>query len=200
MQKIILAIVLLLIGGFFINVHFEGEAKRKAEELETKRFEEVTRRAVKKMVSRTNAVDDWTHQLKKGKKYSSLILTTDLEAAWLIDRPILFIGAIKDIVTKDNLHYTVQLKRVFLQRSYYIFGMKMELSLRSSKKIIDSFLKKHPNLDSYDGIAVIADISNIRVTSFLDDGLREEMRIGEGELLDIQYVGDVLIKKLKIDF
>ena len=199
MQKIILAIVLLLIGGFFINVHFEGEAKRKAEELETKRFEEVTRRAVKKMVSRTKAVDDWVLYLKKGKQYSSLILTMDLETVWLTNRPILFVGVIKDIATQDNFHYTIQLESGFLNNSYYLFGIELEVSLRASKEMIDSFLKKHPDLDSYNnGIAVIAQINSIRRAYSIDDEVRTTVRIGEGELLDIQYVGNIPMKKLDI--
>jgi len=71
------------------------------------------------------------------------------------------------------------------------------VSLRSSKKIIDSFLKKHPNLNYYDNLAVIARINNIRAVSFLgEDGLMEEVRIGEGKLLDIKYIGRVSLKKL----
>ncbi len=197
MKKIIWAIVAVAIAGYFINSHFEDESKRKVEELKTKKSEEVIRTAVKKMVSRSNAVYDWALHLEKGKKYFSPIFTIDLESVWLTKRPILFIGVIKDIATLDKLNYTIELKRGFHHGEYYVFGEKMEVSLRSSKKIIDSFLKKHPNLNYYDNLAVIARINNIRAVSFLgEDGLMEEVRIGEGKLLDIKYIGRVSLKKL----
>ena len=93
-------------------------------------------------------------------------------------------------------HTIVLIKRNFLFG--YMFGTELQLSLLSSKERIDSFLKQHPDLfkdNGYgfsNGVAVIARVKTIRTTYVPgEEGEREEVRIGEGELVNILYTGDV---------
>ena len=197
MKKIIWIIVALVIGGYFVNSYLENEAKRDAERAEAKRVKQTIKSAVAEMVSRTGAVDDWESSLSKGEKFRlSPIFTVELEKLWLENQPILFIGNIKDIATYNESHYIVLIKRNFLFG--YMFGTELQLSLLSSKERIDSFLKQHPDLfkdNGYgfsNGVAVIARVKTIRTTYVPgEEGEREEVRIGEGELVNILYTGDV---------
>ena len=197
MKKIIWIIVALVIGGYLVNSYLENEAKRDAERAEAKRVKQTIKSAVAEMVSRTGAVDDWESSLSKGEKFRlSPIFTVELEKLWLENQPILFIGNIKDIATYNESHYIVLIKRNFLFG--YMFGTELQLSLLSSKEHIDSFLKQHPGLfkdNGYgfsNGVAVIARVKTIRTTYVPgEEGEREEVRIGEGELVNILYTGDV---------
>ena len=196
MKKIIWIIVALVIGGYLVNSYLENEAKRDAERAKAKRVKQTIKSAVAEMVSRTGAVDDWDSRLSKGERFRfGSIFTVELEKLWLENHPILFIGNIKDIATYNESHYIVLIKRNFLFG--YMFGTELQLSLLSSKERIDSFLKQHPDLfkDSYgfsNGVAVIARVKTIRTTYVPgEEGEREEVRIGEGELVNILYTGDV---------
>ena len=64
----------------------------------------------------------------------------------------------------------------------------------ASKEIVDSFLRKHPDLFKRfnDSVAVVARIYSIRtINIFGEEGQRREVKIGDGELVDIRYTGDV---------
>jgi hypothetical protein len=110
MKKIIWTIVVLVIVGYLATSYFVNKAKHErelAEELaETKRAEQKLKSAVVEMVSRRGAVDDWESHLSKGESVRlGPILTVELEKLWLGNRPILFVGAIKDVITYNESHY-----------------------------------------------------------------------------------------------
>lgn len=197
MKKVICIIVALIIAGYFTNSYLETKAKREAEQAEAKRIEQNIKATVAEMVSRTNAVNDWERRLSKGENFrSEPILTVELERLWLGNQPILFIGAIKDIATYNESYYTLLVERSLLGSFDYLFGTELQLSLKSSKQQIDAFLKQQPNLfKDYgfnNGVAVIARVKTIRTTYVPgEEGARQEVKIGDGELVDIRYTGDV---------
>jgi len=198
MKKMIWIIVALVVGGYFVNSYLENKAKREAEQAEIERIEQATKSAVAQMVSQTGAIEDWESRLSKGKEFRfEPILTVELERLWLQNRPILFVGSIRDIATQDQSHYTIIVERSLFSSLEHIFSSELELSLVSNKEQIDTFLKKYPNLFTdygldNNGVAVIAHISAIRTVYFTgDEGDREEIKIGDGELIDIMYTGDI---------
>lgn len=197
MKRVIWIIVALIIGGYFINSYLETKAKREKKQAEARRTEQTIKTAVAELVFRTGAVGDWERRLSRGEKFrSELILTVELEKLWLENRPILFIGAIKDIATYNESHYNVLVERSLFSSFDYMFDTELQLSLLSSKQQVDVFLKQHPNLfKDYgfnNGVAVIARVKTIRTTYVLgEEGKRQEVKIGEGELVDILYTGDV---------
>lgn len=197
MKRIVWIIIAVAVGGYFFNSYTVKKAKREAEAAETNRIEQATKSAVSQMASRTNAVSDWTENLSKGESLRfEPILTVELERLWLQQRPILFVGSIKDIATHDHSQYVVLIERSPYSSYDYMFGTELQLSLFSSKELIDSLIKKHPDLfkdyEFKNGVAVVARINAIRTTSITGkEGDREEVKIGDGELLDIQYTGDV---------
>jgi hypothetical protein len=197
MKKIIWIILILAVGGFFVNLYMDRKAKREAKEEEAERTKQTIKLAVTKMVVQTNAIDDWEKSLTKGEQLrTDSILTVELEKVWLKNRPVLFVGSIKDISTKDQLNYSVLIERNLFVNSKYIIFNELQLSLLSNKELIDSFLIKYPNvvkgygLDN--GIAVVAHINSIRTVSVSDgENTSHEIRVGDGELIDIAYTGNL---------
>ena len=197
MKKVIWIIVALVVGGYFVNSYMENKAKREAERAEAERIEHTIKSAVAEMVSRTGAINDWEPRLSKGEQFRlEPILTVELEKLWLQNRPILFIGSVKDIATLNQSQYTVLIEMSLFGSFEHMFGTELQLSLLSSKERIDSFLEKHPDLfKNYgfnNGVAVVTRINAIRTTYVPgEEGGREEVKIGVGEMLDIIYTGDV---------
>lgn len=197
MKKIVWAIIAATVVGYFINSYTVNKAKREAEKAEAERIERVTKAAVVQMAAQTNAISDWEETLSNGESFRfEPILTVELERLWLQQRPILFIGSIKDVATYDNSQYAISLERSFYGSLDYMFDTELQLSLLSEKEYVDSFLKKHPDLfKDYgfnNGVAVVARIHAIKTTTVLgEEGEQEEVKIGVGELLDILYTGNV---------
>jgi len=196
-KRAIAIILIVLIGGYFINKYFENKARKEAERAEAKRIEETIRASVSEMVRRTNAIDTWEKVLKKGEKFSfERILTIELERLWLTERPILFIGAIKDVVTVDKENYRMEIERSFVRRLQHMFGTELQLTLQCSKQKVDLLLTKNPNLFKDFGfkneVAVVADIDEIdtRLVSGAAGEIKE-IKIGKGKCIDMIYTGDV---------
>lgn len=200
MKRAIWIIVIILIGGFFVNNYLKNKAKKEAEKAEAKRIEENTKALVAEMVTRTNAIETWEKDLSKGKQEFGIetILTVELERLWLTDRPILFVGAIKDIATKDQENYRMEIERSSFDSYGYMFGIELRLELQCQKQKIDSFLKEHQDLfKDYgfkNGIAVIADIDEIETKTVSgSEGASEDIKVGKGKCIDILYTGDVIL-------
>lgn len=195
--KLIWISAAVLLGVFFINNHSEEKSKREIQQAERKRIQQETKSAVAQMSQRYHAVSDWSNQLSKGENYRQApILTIELEHLWQGDRPILFIGPIKDVSTLDSDNYELVVERGSFD-SDFMFSTEFRLSLRVSKALLDSFLKKHPKLmgDVFDsGVAVVGKISSITTDERGkndENGEIFEVKTGKGELLEIQYVENV---------
>lgn len=193
MKKAIWIIAALVVGGYFVNSYMENEAKR----AEAKSVRQTIKSAVAEMVSRTGAINDWDLRLSKGEEFRfEPILTVELEKLWLQNRPILFIGSIEDITTHNQSQYTVLVERSLYGSFAHTFDTELQLLLLFSKERINSFLEKHPDLFKdfgfNNGVAVVARINAIRTTYMPgEEGMRKAVKIGDGEMLDIIYTGDV---------
>jgi hypothetical protein len=194
--KLIWIVAVVAIGVFFVNKLLDERTKRDVQRLETQRVELETKTGVSKMAMDTNAVIDWDKRLSKDENYRmSPVLTIELEQLWQGDRPILFIGSIKDISSGVGGDYLVVIERG-LFTSDPMFETELRLSLHAPKALIDPFLAKHPKLfaDSgfNNGVAVVAKVQAINTSDELrEDDERVEVKTGLGELLEIQYTGDV---------
>ena len=171
---------------------------REKQEAERVAFESKIKNDLKNMVSNTGAITNWESALSKGENIRrGPILSIELEKAWLHSEPILYIGSIKDIKTKDDNNYTVSFERNFYGRLDYIFlGTELELSVECSKDNIDSFLQKYPAIFTdngfNNGIAVIAKIDQISASDILYEyGDRIEVKIGIGHCVSMLFTSDV---------
>lgn len=205
-KNIIYIVLTIIIIGFFVITVKHIRLKKFAEQsvmkqkIQNEREEEEKKKqlinsTIKDLVSKSNAYDGWENQLSNGKRVRiKPIWTLELEKAWIIDRPILFKGTIKDISTLDDAYCRVIIERndITSDPNHCLFNTKLRLSLSSAKTLIDNFLAESPNFISYDNdfnyqVAVIAQIRKIKTAYItdLEEGLENEVRIGEGELFDI---------------
>lgn len=197
MKRVIWIIVIILIGGYFVNNYLEDKAKKEAEKTETERIENATKVAIAQLVKKTNAVDNWEKALSKGEQFRvEPILTVELERLWLTDRPILFVGEIKDIATIDQETYRMEIEGSLFSGFEYILGTELRLALKCQRQRIVSFLKEYPNLfKDYglkNGVAVIADIDEIETKTVSgSEGEKEEIKIGKGKCIDLLYTGNI---------
>ena len=198
MNKIAWILVVIAVGGYFTNSFIQEKIKQKQLLMEEKRAEEIIKENVAQITSSYNAVDNWPTILSKGERYrSETILTIELEKLWLQERPILFIGSIKDIATHDNSQYSILIERNLNSSFKYSFPTELQLSLTSSQERINSFLQNHPNIfkkyEFDNSVAVVAKVNSIRtVYAPRYEGVHREIRIGDGQLLEIVYTGPVL--------
>lgn len=200
-RKVLLIIVgllvVLFVGGYFVNSHIAKKAKEAAEKAEEERIKESTKAVVAQSVERTNAVKNWEESLSRGDQFRSQpILTVELERLWLTDRPILFVGTIKDIATKDKDNYSVEIERGLLSSLQNMFATDLSLVLECPKQRMDSFLNEHPDLFKGGGlnnyVAVIAAIAEIEAKTVpASEGETKEVKIGRGKCIDILYTGNV---------
>jgi hypothetical protein len=191
-KHVIWILLIILIGGYFVNNYFESKSKKEAvkeaKKAEAEKIENAITTAIAKLVKSTNAVDNWENELIKSEQFRSKPLTIDFERLWIIDRPILFIGAIKDIATQDQDTYKME-----VESDFYYFDTELLLTLQCSRQKIDSFLKQHPDLFKYmdsDNVAIIADINEIETKSKIIEGEAVNLKVGKGKCIDILYTGD----------
>ena len=197
MKTFIWILIILAAGAYFVNTSLDNKASRETERAEEQGIKDTIHVAIGEMVARTNATDNWERQLVKEDDIRfEPVLTIELEKLWLNDRPILFLGTIKDISTYDETHYTVLIERNATYSSKFTLITELQLSLHCEKQIIDEFLEEHPNLFKEfhleNSVAVAANIKSIRTHYIPSEGISsEEIKTGEGDLVEILYIGDV---------
>ncbi len=111
MRRIVWVVAVLALVGYVFYSRMENKARLEAEHAEKEKIEQATKAAVYQMASRTNAVTYWEDKLRKAKKGGAeTILTVELERLWLQQKPILFIGEIRDIATYDSANRAYPVK------------------------------------------------------------------------------------------
>lgn len=193
-QRIFVILVVMAVGGYFAYDYFQSKALEKttkeAAHKARKEKRELRHAAVAQMVSKYNAVNDWEDILRKGTPArNKKILTMELENLWLINKPILFKGRIKDISIFDDRNYLMTLDSSR-------FSTKLALNLKCPKKMIDSFLEANPKASS-GTVAIIARVSKIESgIRKTEEGDVEEIKTGVGQCMDILLYNDFFLEDL----
>lgn len=145
------------------------------------------------MIERTGANDGWATALGNGNVIQfGGVLTVDLERVWMVDTPIVFFGAIKDIKSSSTNSYEVVVEESLWSPGVYYVGTDLRLRLNVTKDVMDKFLERHPDLfGGYglnNGAAVVARIMAIEQLERVDEaGGSVDIKIGVGSLVDIVY-------------
>jgi hypothetical protein len=157
----------------------ESRAKEQAQE-------EALRMAVQTFAKNSDADIAWRKSIIK--KHSDLLYSINLEAAWLINNPILFIGTLKNVATADGVNY-----HLLISDSYRSPVLKLQLLCPKQK--VDSIIKTINNdPDTFFGpkIAVAAKVTQIKYEPQPAKEGMERVFIGHGTCTDIMYLGDDL--------
>lgn len=186
MKRVIIILLAIAIGGYFAYGYYQDKIKEMAIKEARQKERELQHIAVARMTSKHNAVNDWEEKLSEDRfNIRKRILTMDLEKSWLIDKPILFKGRIRDIYILDASNYRMIIDGLNIFRGGSAFSDQLALSLNCQKGMIDSFLRTNKDPSSLT-VAVIANINKIE-TGFrkIEEGRDKEIKIGIGHGIDI---------------
>ncbi len=155
----------------------DSRAKEKAQE-------EALRVAVLTFAKDSGADTIWGKSIiKKQPRY---LYSIDLEAAWLIDKPILFIGTLENVATGNDINY-----QLLIRDSRHSPEFKLELLCPKQK--VDSIIKAmNSDTETFFGakIAVAAKVTQVEYRLQPAKEGMERVFIGHGNCLNIMYLGD----------
>ena len=186
MKRVIIILVAIAIGGYFAYDYYQDKIEKMEIKEARQKERELQHIAVAQMISKYNAVNDWEEKLSEGRfNIRKKILTMELEKSWLIDRPILFKGRIRDIYILDASNYRTIIDGLNIFRGGSAISDQLALSLNCQKGMIDSFLRTNKDASSV-MVAVIANINKVE-PGFrkIEEGGEKEIKIGIGDCIDI---------------
>ena len=155
----------------------ESRAKEQAQE-------KALRVSVQDFAKDSGADTSWRKSIIN--KHSRLLYSIDLEAAWLIDSHILFIGTLENVATGNDINY-----QLLIRDSRH--SPEFKLQLFCPKQKVDSIIKiinNDPNAFFGAKIAVAARVSHIEYRLQPAKEGMERVFIGHGNCLNIMYLGD----------
>lgn len=187
----------IIVFGYIITTCVDNNAKEKAEE--EKKQKDISEKSsrIASMAQSWNADDSWVSQLSNGEKIKiGNIMVIDLEKVWLQNKPILFYGFISDISTYNEDFYVITMKRGYGGK--IIIAQELRLLVIAEKAKIDHLRMSHPEITESFGrsnIAAIVSISSINSQTTVDsDGDEKEIKIGNGRMIDLVYIGETRIE------
>jgi hypothetical protein len=191
-------------------------------EKDKKNNEEILKKAIKEkeinqklngLISELKADTSWIDKLgiKKSSTYVDKYYTKDIENAWLIQNPILFIGGIKDIKNHDEYNYSIKID--FTSTSLSIMTLtktKLSLEVICPKTITDLIIRDfEENYHRIPGfpitVAAVAKINKVdlRTETNTSENYTKEIAIGYGNCVGMQLApqeADSLKKIFKLEY
>lgn len=193
LKKLLIASALCACVAYCVDRNNETEkADLSRKEAQKVQFEQ-NKMAIRALVEKYSASHDWYRLFDRPKvPFGRPVMQADLENAWLIKQPIIFLGQIDDYKNAEGDRYQVTIKPDILCFPPFISGVALDLS--ASRGLIKKFVKEHPEvLSSYLSpkggmIVVIAKVNSIetRWEGGAEDA--EEVKYGVGELIDLRYI------------
>ena len=178
---IAVVIALTLVGCSDTSKEKQRRAKEAASDL-------ALRSAVDDFAKRSNADISWMEVIALETALSLRPLySIDLEKLWLIDRPIVFVGALVNVVTDNDVDY-----RLFIKHSDLV-SPELQLQLLCTKTHVAPILdqvKADKESITPGGVAVAARIARIDYVTEPDKDGTKVVFSGHGRCVDIAYLGD----------
>ena len=191
-------LVALILAGSFVYTKREREQEQQLREQAYQREVHELNSRIDEMAAAHGATRRWAKTLVGDDGYrSGSVMNIELEAAWIEEGPIVFLGTVKDIRSVAGSKYVVRLEWDWYSSSATLYGTSLMLSLEADKATIDAFVEKHEEVvqgDFGNTVAALAKIKTIesRIAGTAD-GEATEVRIGHGTLLELVFVGDVAL-------
>lgn len=148
--------------------HVEFEQKRIAREAKR----ETLKSAVSQMASIANAVTDWPAHLASEKRTRRTpVLTAELQRLWVLERPILFLGNLEDVVINPDGTYRVIVQHNWLDSKYKFVGNTIRVALDCPESVAAPLLnaaKVQRRMILGSDTAITGQIQRIVTTSHTD--------------------------------
>ena len=183
-RKIVYGLVFIGLIYFVSTTYIENKEKSEQERVESQKEKAKIERNIALMAMKYKANTEWEKALSKNDSVRlGRILTVELEHEWINKGPIVFIGSIKDISSLNEKQYLVTIQYRLIGGPSTFIGSNLMLSLKSDKNMVDNLLNNHPELKE--------NIKNGDTKN--EEGETEDVKIGEGILLEIMYIGNANI-------
>jgi len=142
------------------------------------------------MIQRHHANSDWPRKLVgKSTLRSSPVLSAELQEYWIAEKPILFIGILKDIARNPDETYQIKIARQPVSSDATLLGSELLVDIKcdSDKTIPLLKLMKRPSrLSIFEDVAIVATINRVSSSIGRDtDGQPNTILIGLGECNDV---------------
>jgi len=182
--KVLLVVIAAILSLCMLSCSDQRKNDVAASRAKEQSQEEALRVAVQTFTKNSDANISWRKSIIK--KHSGRLYSIDLEAAWLINNPILFIGTLENVATSDGVNY-----QLLISDSYR--SPELKLQLLCPKQKVDSIIKTINNdSDTFFGakIAVAAKVTQIKYgLQPVKEGM-ERVFIGHGSCINVMYLGD----------
>jgi hypothetical protein len=188
--KVLLVVIVAILSLCMLSCSDQRKKDVAASRAKEQAQEEALRVAVQTFAKNSDADISWRKSIIK--KHSGSLYSIDLEAAWLINNPILFIGTLENVATADGVNY-----QLLISDSYR--SPELKLQLLCPKQKVDSIIKTINNdSDTFFGakIAVAAKVTQIK---YGIQPVKEDMKrvfIGHGSCINVMYLGDAFKVRL----
>ena len=189
MTRYLVALVLIAGIGYWgysaRQDHLESGERQRAREAR----QHALKLAVADMASRTNAVTDWTETLAGAKKMSrGPILTAELQRLWLQNRPVLFVGSVRDVAIDKDHSYQVTIEYNQIGGRPMFLDNEIRVSLLCPESFatqLTQTIMANKSLSFYADTAVIASIEKVE-TSIEKGAEGDTVRVltGVGKCMD----------------
>ena len=182
--KVLLVVIAAILSLCMLSCSDQRKNDVAASRAKEQSQEEALRVAVQTFTKNSDANISWRKSIIK--KHSGRLYSIDLEAAWLINNPILFIGTLENVATSDGVNY-----QLLISDSYR--SPELKLQLLCPKQKVDSIIKTINNdSDTFFGakIAVAAKVTEIKYgLQPVKEGMKRVF-IGHGSCINVMYLGD----------
>ena len=135
---------------------------------------------------RASADNSWMSAISEHRGAFTSFYSVDLEKLWLIDRPIVFAGALADVATDSGTDY-----KLLIRHSDFL-SPELRLQILCAKDRVAPILSaiKSDKATTSPGVVVAAQITQV---GFVTEPEREGTKtvfVGHGRCTDIAYIGD----------
>ena len=197
LSKLIGAILIGLVAYGVVSCELKDREKQKnKDEIATKRenYEKQLWSTIKDKKNQYQADTKWMSTLgflNKESKYREFY-TSEIQDAFLIGKPSLLFGSIKDVVNIDDFNYELKISFSSFKLEMMSFGKPtMQIEVLCNKSTVDKLLKEHTaNFEKIPGFGInVAVISNLKeVVDFSFKDSEGDVRKGKKLLGDCKEI------------
>jgi hypothetical protein len=194
---------LIAVLGLAYICHYWWDAERVAKERQAARDarRQAQYESIIEMAKKANAITDWLESLasEKGLR-ASPIMTYELQRLWLVDRPVLFIGKIIDIVRNHDGTYQINVRQEKFGGPIIILHNEIRLILTCQESLavkMTNSVRANKFSRPWADFAVIATIEKIeRSIEKGDDESSVTVQSGIGRCVDALELTEFLPKQM----
>ena len=149
------------------------------------------------MLERTNTHITWEQDLGDTCESGSTLSVADLERAFLIDRPVLFLGSVSEVEILDTGDFRILMRPNSILPSHHAIKTCLEVSLSAPKETMITFSEKmlsfDDGLDDELGVAVAAQIKSIEKVDLGDESVFEYRIVLYCDLVEIDHADELTL-------